>query len=163
MSVLIACFGNVLRGDDGFGAAVAERLLAEPLPADVRVIEVGIGGIHFVQELMGGADMVLVVDAMDIGRSAGTVVIQRPEVADVTMLSADQRRDELADMHFATPERAMMLARGLGVLPAATWLVGVQTTDTDRVGGGLSGPTTAAVGSVVAEIQELIRRHHPPP
>ncbi len=162
MSVLIACFGNVLRGDDGFGAAVAERLLAGPLPPGVRVLEVGIGGIHFVQELMAGVDVLLIVDAVDIGRSAGTVVTQVPDVADVTLLPIDQRRDELADMHYATPERAMMLARGLGVLPAATWVVGVQTTDTDRVGLGLSSPTTAAVGPVVTELHRLIRIHHAP-
>ncbi len=160
MSVLVACFGNVLRGDDGFGTAVAERLLLESLPAGVRVLDVGIGGIHFVQELLGGVDVLLVVDALDVGRRAGVVITQVPDVVDVTVLPIDQRRDELADMHYATPERAMMLARGLGVLPAATWVVGVQTTDTDRVGVGLSEPTAAAVGPVVDEVRRLIFMHH---
>ncbi len=156
MDVLVACFGNVLRGDDGFGAAVAQRLLTKELPSGVRVLEVGIGGIHFVQELMGGVDLLVVVDAVDVGRHAGAVITQVPDVADVSMLTVDQRRDELADMHYATPERALMLARGLGVLPPATWVVGVQTTDTERVGLGLSEATAAAVGPVVTEIFRLI-------
>lgn len=161
MSVLVACFGNVLRGDDGFGAAVAKRLLAGPLAPGVNVMEVGIGGIHFVQELMGGVDVLVVVDAVDLGRPAGTVITQVPDVRDVTLLPIDQRRDELADMHYATPERAMMLARGLGVLPAKTWVVGVQTTDTERVGTGLSGSTEDAIGPAVEEIRRLVDLHHP--
>lgn len=161
MTVLIACFGNVLRGDDGFGRAVCERLLAESLPPDVTVMEAGIGGIHFVQELMRGVDMLLVVDAVDLGRPAGTVIIQVPDVPDVTKLPLDQRRDQLADMHYATPEKAMMLARGLGVLPDKSWVVGVQTTETDWVGVGLSEPTALAVDIAVAEIRRLIELHHP--
>lgn len=156
MSVLVACFGNVLRGDDGFGYAVAQRLLAEPLPDGVAVLEVGIGGIHLVQELMAGVDALIVVDAVDLGRPAGTVITQVPDVADVSALPIEQRRDLLADMHYATPERALMLARGLGVLPATTFVVGVQTTDTERLDQRLSASTAAAVGHAVAEVRRLV-------
>lgn len=161
MSALVACFGNVLRGDDGFGAVVAERLLRETLAPEVRVLEVGIGGIHLVQELMGGIDLLVVIDAVDLGRAPGTIITQVPDVADVMLLPINERRDELADMHYASPARAMMLARGLGVLPAATWLVGVQTTDTDRVGMGLSSTTMAAVSPAIEEVHRLIRAYHP--
>lgn len=152
----MACFGNVLRGDDGFGYAVAQRLAADPLPDGVAVIEVGIGGIHLVQELMCGVDALIVVDAVDLGRPPGTVITQVPDVADVTTLPIEQRRDQLADMHYATPERALMLARGLGVLPATTLLVGVQTTDTERLGQRLSNRTAAAVDHAVTEVRRLV-------
>lgn len=156
MSVLVACFGNALRGDDGLGYAVAQRLQDEPLPAGATVMEVGIGGIHLVQELMVGVDVLIVVDAVDLGRPPGTVITQIPDVADVSLLPIGQRRDELADMHYATPERALMLARGLGVLPATTLVVGVQTTDTERVSRQLSPATAAAVGPVVEEVRRLV-------
>ncbi|MDP9444316.1 MAG: hydrogenase maturation protease [Actinomycetota bacterium] len=161
MTVLVACFGNVLRGDDGFGVAVARRLRADAARSDVHVLEVGIGGIHLVQELMRGVDVLLVVDAVDLGRAAGTVVVQVPDVPDVTMLPAQQQRDELADMHYATPERALLLARALGVLPATTLLVGVQTTDAGRVGEGLSPAAEAAVQPAVDEIRRLVAAHSP--
>jgi hydrogenase maturation protease len=160
--VLVACFGNVLRGDDGFGNAVSTALVDGPLPPGVEVMDVGIGGIHLVQELMDGVGVLVVVDAVDLGLEAGTVVVQRPDVADVNTLPDLARRDELADMHFATPERALMLARGLGVLPRSTLLVGVQTTDTDRVGQGLSTTTTAAVQRAVAEVRRVIEESLPP-
>lgn len=159
MIALVACFGNVLRADDGVGPAVAQALLAEPLPDGVRVLEVGIGGIHLVQELMTGVDVLLVVDAVDLGLAAGSVIVQRPDVLDVSTLSVSRRRDELADMHLATPARALMVALGLGVLPAITLLVGVQTTDTEEPRYGLSELTTRAVPTAVQEVRRLLALH----
>ncbi len=125
----------------------------------MRVLDVGIGGIHLVQELMLGADLLLVVDAVDLGRPAGAVVVQRPDVLDVSTLSVDRRRDELADMHLATPARALMVALGLGVLPASTLVVGVQTTDTEEPRHELSATTRRAVPVVVAEVRRLLAEH----
>lgn len=158
MDAIVACFGNVLRGDDGVGPAVAQALLDEPLPVGVRVLEVGIGGMHLVQELLAAAvDVLLIVDAVDLGRPPGTVVVQRPQVLDVSTLSVDRRRDELADVHLATPARALMVALGLGVLPPTTLVVGVQTTDTDEPRHGLSETTRRAVPAAVEEVRRLLR------
>ncbi len=154
---VVACFGNVLRADDGVGPAVAQALAALTLPTGVRLLEVGIGGIHLVQELLAEpADLLLIVDAVDLGRAAGAVVVQRPVVLDVSTLSVDRRRDELADMHLATPARACMVALGLGVLPAQTFVVGMQTTDTEEPRYGLSATTAAAVPVVVDEVLRLL-------
>ena len=161
---IVACFGNVLRADDGVGAAVAHALVDTPLPSGVVVMEVGIGGIHLVQELLrGDTQVLLIVDAVDLGRPAGTVVVQRPNILDVSTLSVDRRRDELADMHLATPARALMVALGLGVLPAITLIVGVQTTDTEEPRHSLSDVTTSTVPVVVNEIQRLLSEHQPVP
>lgn len=53
---LIVGFGNVLLGDDDFGVEVVRRLAAIDLPADVHRLDVGIGGIHCVLQLMEGLD-----------------------------------------------------------------------------------------------------------
>lgn len=154
--VLVACFGNVLRGDDGFGNVVAERLLAAAVPAGVVVLEVGIGGIHLVHELLSGVQTLIVVDAVDLARTPGTVVVQRPDVLDVSTLTPMQRRDQLADMHYATPERALMLARALEVLPEEVWVVGGQVAEVDGLGQGLSSPLEPAVAVAVAEVKRLV-------
>jgi hydrogenase maturation protease len=156
MNVLVAGVGNLLRGDDGFGVVVAERLLAQGAPRQVRVLDIGIGGIHLVQELLDPVDALVVVDAVDLGRPPGTVLVIRPDVRDVTALPLARRRDELADMHYATPERAFMLARGLGVLPAATWVVGCQPADAERLGEGLSPAVAAVVNTAAAEVRQLV-------
>jgi hydrogenase maturation protease len=68
-----------------------------------------------------------------------------------------QRHDELADMHYATPERAFMLAHGLGVLPPVTWLVGCQPgAESDRPGADLSHEVRAAIGPAAAEVRRLV-------
>ena len=146
----MAGVGNVLRGDDGFGVVVAQRLAAEGTPPDVRVLDVGIGGIHLVQELFDPFDALVVVDAVDLGRAPGTVLTIRPEVA------APTGPDDLADMHYATPERALMLANALGVLPATVWLVGCQPADADTLGDRLSAEVEAAVEPAAAEVRRLL-------
>lgn len=156
MKVLVAGMGNVLRGDDGFGVVVAQRLIEGHLPGGVRVLELGIGGIHLVQELMEPVDAVVVVDAVDLGRPPGTVLVVRPDVLDPNAMSLRARHDHLADMHYATPERALMLARGLGALPAGVWLVGCQPVDAERVGHGLSPEVAGAVDVAVAELRRLV-------
>ncbi len=153
---LVAGVGNVLRGDDGFGVAVAERLARASLPDGVTVVETGIAGIALVQELQRGWDALVVVDAVDRGRPPGTVMVIEPEVIDVGPLSWDERNDLLADMHLATPDRVLLLARALGVLPPWVRIVGCQPTDAETVHEGLSAEVQAAVGRATVEVLRLL-------
>lgn len=154
--ILVAGMGNVLRGDDGFGVVVVQRLVERPLPPAVRVIEVGIGGIHLVQELLERPDVLVVVDAIDLGRDPGTVLVVRPDVEDVSSLPLLERHDRLADMHWTSPQRAFLLARGLGVLPATTWLIGCQPEQMDELGEGLSARVLQAVDPAITELRTLV-------
>lgn len=115
-------------------------------------METGIAGIALVQELQEGWDALIVVDCVDLGRPPGMVMLIDPDVIDVQALSWEERHDLLADMHLATPERAMMLARALGVLPSKLLMVGCQPVDPDGVGQEMSPPVAAAVDVAVKEI-----------
>jgi hydrogenase maturation protease len=150
--ILIAGVGNVLKADDAFGVEVARRLEAMELPAGVRVVETGIGGIALVQELQDGWDALIVADAVDRGREPGTVMLIEPDVIDVHALSWGERSDLLADAHLATPERVFMLSKALGVLPQRLLMVGCQPLDVDAIGTEMSEPVQAAVGIAVNEI-----------
>lgn len=156
--VLIAGVGNVLRGDDGFGVEVAHRLEEMQLPAGIRVVETGIGGIALVQELQDGWDAMIVIDTVDRSRAPGTVMVINPEVVDVETLSWSERHDLLADMHLATPRRALMLARALGVLPPVVRLVGCQPVDAERVGIGLHPMMVSAVEVAVRQVLDEVTR-----
>lgn len=149
-------FGNVLRRDDGFGVVVARRLLSQPVPHEVRVLELGIGGIHLVQELLDPVDGLVVVDAVELGRVPGTVFVIRPSVPDVANMTLQERHDQLADMHYATPERAFMLAKGLGALPASTWVVGCQPKSVDRLEEGLTAEVARAVEPAIDEVRSVV-------
>ncbi len=152
MRVLVAGVGNVLRADDGFGVAVARRLADVPLPDGVRVVETGIGGIALVQDLQEGFDALVVVDVVDRGREPGTVMLIEPEVVDVHALSATERHELVTDSHLATPARALMMARALGVLPAQVLMVGCQPLDAESVSEEMSTPVARAVDVAVSEV-----------
>lgn len=154
--VLVVGVGNVLRADDGFGVAVARRLAGRDLPPEVTVVETGIGGIHLVHELMAGYDALIVVDAVDRGRPPGSVLVIDADVIDVAELPPDTRHDLLADMHLATPERALMVARAVGVLPERTIIVGCQPTEIEELGIGLSDEIAAAVDVAVGEVERCL-------
>lgn len=148
--------GNVLHGDDGFGVEVARRLEATDLPPGVAVAETGIGGIHLVHELMAGYDALIVVDTVDRDRPPGTVMVIEADVIDVEPMPVEQRHDLLADMHLATPERALMVAKAVGVLPERTIIVGCQPVEIETLGIGLSDEVTQAVETAMTEIRRCL-------
>ncbi len=108
------------------------------------------------QELQNGWDGLVVVDAVDRGRPPGTIMVIEPEVADVAAMSWEARNDLIADMHLATPERVLLLARALGVLPAWVRIVGCQPADAESVREGLSPEVAAAVGVACDEVRRLV-------
>lgn len=154
--ILVVGVGNILHGDDGFGVEVARRMAERTLPPGVTVVETGIGGMHLVHELMAGFDGLIVIDAVDHGRPPGTVMVITPQVLDVKLLPIEQRHDLMADMHLATPELAMMVAKAVGVLPDRTVVIGCQPVEIETLGIGLTDEMTRAVDVAVSEVERCI-------
>jgi len=150
--VLVAGVGNQLRADDAFGVEVAHRLMTMDLPEGVKVVETGIGGIALVQELQEGYDALVVIDAVDRGRPPGHVMLILLDVPHVNDMEWGERYDFLADVHLATPERALIMSKALGVLPDDTLMVGCQPVDAETPGIPMSPEVTAAVEVAVAEV-----------
>ena len=144
--VVVGCVGNVLRGDDGFGPAVAERLT--DLPEGVEVVETGIGGIALLQELIAGCEGLILVDAVDRGEAPGTVFVIEPEVLD---------SEHVADVHLANPERVLTMAKGMGALPERIRIVGCQPADYDELGAGLSPAVVDSVEVAAERVRDTIR------
>jgi hydrogenase maturation protease len=157
MRVVVAGFGNVLRADDGFGVEVIRVLEQGPVPGGVELLDVGIGGIHLVQVLDHRADALIVLDALaGVDRPAGTLLVIEPDVIDVDAMTSTARRDHLADVHYATPDRALMLARAMQVLPVTTLVVGCVPEDADAVRLGLSPTVAAVVPAAADEVRRLV-------
>lgn len=156
MRILVAGVGNLLQGDDGFGVEVAHRLQVRDLPPEVTVVETGTGGIHLVQEILAGFDVLVMVDAVDRDRPPGTVMVIEPEVDSSEGMTDMERFDYLADMHYTKPAKALMLAQALNILPERTLLVGCQPESMDRLERSLSPVVEAAVDTAVEEITKLI-------
>ncbi len=143
--ILVACVGNMLRLDDGFGYVVASRLSG--LPPGVEVLETGIGGMTLVQELMVGCDGLIIVDAVDRGAEPGTLFLIEPDIGEPV---------EIGDIHLANPDRVLALAKGLGCLPQRVLLVGCQPSETEGIGEALSPPVARAVDVAVERIRETL-------
>lgn len=144
--ILVAGVGNLLRGDDGFGPAVAQRLGSAP--AGAEVVETGIGGIALLQELMAGCDGLILVDASDQGAEPGTVFLIRPEI---------EEAEHVPDVHLANPDRVLAMAKTLGVLPERVLIVGCQPAEVDELEQRLSPAVERAVAVAVAKVQETLR------
>lgn len=155
MRILVAGMGNALSGDDGFGVAVAHVLAARRLPPEVRVIEVGIGGIHLVQELMSGFDALIVVDAVERGAEPGTIFVLEPDVPEI---NSQNSQALLADIHYTIPSRALMLAKALRVLPESVMLVGCQGELVDTLDLELTPVVKRSVGRAVERIEAMIEQ-----
>ena len=141
----MACVGNVLRRDDGFGPAVATQL--GELPAGAALVETGIGGVALLQELMVGYEGLVLIDAVDREAPPGTVFAITPEVGEAV---------HVPDVHLANPERVLTMARSMGVLPERVLIVGCQPADADGLGQGLSPEVDRAVGIAAAKVRETL-------
>lgn len=152
MRTLVAGFGNVLRGDDGFGVEVIRRLgELGPLPG-VDLMEVGTAGIRLAQELLTPYDRLVIVDAMTRGGAPGTVYVSAVESVE----SAAE-----VDLHLAVPARALAVAKALGALPREVFIVGCEPADVDELTTVLTTPVQAAVETALAHIRRLLGE--PPP
>ncbi len=155
-SVLVACVGNVLRGDDAFGVAVARRLSAtRALPDGTRLIETGTGGLAIVYELMNGYDVLIVVDAVDLERQPGSVFVIEPSVPDPEAIPAHERQALFSNLHLAEPSRVFVLSRAAGVLPEHVFLVGCQPEVVDDFAEALSPSVERAVGVAATTVVDL--------
>jgi len=148
--VLVAAFGNELRGDDGFGIAVLRTLEAiqpNAYGVDVRLLEVGTGGLWLAQELLSGYDRLIIVDAVTRNTAPGTVCVLRIEDVPAT---------GHIDMHLAVPSRALAAAKALGALPPETFLVGCEPADVEELTTELSDSVRKAVPAAANHVRSLM-------
>lgn len=147
---LVAGFGNVLRGDDGFGVEVVHRLADDPaVTAVADVLEVGTGGMRLVQALVDGYDRLVIVDAVRRDSPPGTVF---------TLVIESFGDAEHVDMHMTLPASALSLAAALRALPREVFMVGCEPAETDELSLELSTVVQAALPAALERIRELVSR-----
>ena len=144
--ILIAGVGNELRQDDAFGVLLAQKLQQEAMfPSSVRVMEIGSAGIHLVQQLFDGYDVLILLDIVKWGGAAGTIHFKEVDVKDISQLPADEKNEFLADMHYVNPLKALMMAKALNVLPKQVLFLGCESEEHEEIGIGLSAAVNNAV------------------
>jgi hydrogenase maturation protease len=151
--VLVAGIGNIFFGDDGFGVAVARRLLREPFSAGVKVADFGIRGMDLAYELCAGYDAAILLDAVPRGKPPGSIFLLEPEGFDASPLPVNSHRMD--------PMAVLGLACQLGVLPPRLLIVGcepgrIDWDNFDSCSMNLTPAVNAAVDKAADLVQELL-------
>jgi len=147
--IFVVGVGNIFLGDDGFGVEVVTRMKRRPTPDAVRVEDYGIRGVHLAYELLEGSyDLVILIDALDLGEEPGIISVFEPEL--------DNDADVLPDAHDLDPASVMGLLAGLGGSVGRMLVVGCQPSTTGEQM-GLSAPVEAAVDEAIRVVDELVQ------
>ncbi|MFN2183228.1 MAG: hydrogenase maturation protease [Anaerolineae bacterium] len=141
---LILGLGNPMRGDDGIGVRVIEKLAVHALPQGVEAAEGGTKGLGLVN-LMEGWRRVILVDAANVGLAPGEFA--RFTRQEARLLGDDQR----LSVHNAGLREALLLAEVLELLPEEIVIYGVQPAKLDWHA-QLSPEVEAAVPGLVRSI-----------
>ncbi|MEO5581796.1 MAG: hydrogenase maturation protease [Saprospiraceae bacterium] len=153
--ILIAGVGNELRQDDAFGVLLAQKLHQETsFPSSVKVMEIGSAGIHLVQQLFDGYDVLVLLDIVKWGGIAGTIHFKDVEVKDISTMPADEKNEFLADMHYINPLKALMMAKALNILPKQVVFLGCESKEHEEIGIGVSAAVEAALPIAIKKIKD---------
>ncbi len=158
MRALVAGFGNIFFGDDGYGPAVARLLAAQPFPPQVRVTDFGIRGMHAAFEMLDGYDVVVLIDAVPRGGAPGTLYVIDPS----------DRADEAAgatapDAHAMELHNALALYERLAkdLLPEKRPKIVIVGCEPESTGEGmvLSEAVAAAVPATLPLVRKILAQH----
>ncbi|MCL4239221.1 MAG: hydrogenase maturation protease [Anaerolineae bacterium] len=142
---LILGVGNPLKGDDGAGVLVVQRLLARPdLPPGVTVLDGGTAGLGLIP-LIENYRRVVLVDAALMGETPGTV---RRFAWREARVAGHERP---LSLHQSDLADALTLAEALGSLPPEVIVFGVQPQHTDW-----EQPLSEAVARALPDLIEAL-------
>ena len=142
-AVLVIGVGNPLRGDDGAGAVVIQRL-QNCLPPSVTTLQLDSDGVSLM-EAWQGFEKVILVDAACSGAAPGAI-----HRFDASQIELPRGLFHYSSHLFGIAE-AVELARQLGRLPERLVIYGIEGA-VFVYGEGLSAAVAAAVEQVASTI-----------
>jgi len=164
-SVVVLCCGNPLRGDDGFGPAVAARLNAGDVPEWAVVIDAGTGVRGLLFDILTSErrpDRVIVVDALDLSSDAQTPpdwVREPGEIFEIPIDRLEVPSSVEASVHLAPTSG---LLRALHDADVRIEILACQIASIPGgVSEGLSPPVAAAVERASGSIEGRFLREPP--
>lgn len=157
---LVVCIGNELVADDAVGHAIFNQLVESGLPDTIRLEYCGVGGIALLELLTGQDELLLVVDAVQLGAPPGTVQVwswdELPTIEQGSAISAHGigLKDTISIGLTLYPER----------MPQRILLVGIEGRCFDQLGSSMTPAVAASVPTAVALIvKELTKHFHESP
>jgi hydrogenase maturation protease len=148
-TTVVLGLGNLIHSDDGVGVHAVQRLQADcRVPADVQLLDGGTLGLMLLNHV-GGARRLLVIDAVDVGAPAGTLVRLEGEELRGMPGSGSVHQLGFADL--------LAALRITGQEPDELVVLGIQPESTE-LGTSLSASVADALNEVIeAAIAQLSR------
>jgi hydrogenase maturation protease len=148
-TIVVLGIGNTLRGDEGVGIHVLQRVLAEHRLGDhVRAIDGGVMGLELLPYLEG-CSALLLLDAVDAGLPPGSVVRLEGEAVPAAW-------EQKLSMHQAGLADLLALLRMEGLMPERLVLLGVQPAIIDW-SLDLSPQVVASFDRLVEQVVDQLR------
>lgn len=144
-AIRIIGLGNEFRGDDAVGLLAARRLQGV-IGDHAEVIEAAMAGVELL-ELMKGAQVSLLIDAVCSGQAPGT--IHRLDASSGSIAPDLFPRST----HAVGVAEALELARELGVIPPKVIVYGIEAADTE-----MGRPLSPHVVRALNEVVQLVLR-----
>jgi hydrogenase 3 maturation protease len=143
-SAVILGIGNILKGDDGAGPLVCERLKAAKVSAGL--IDAGTVPENYIQRIIKKAPRALIViDAVDFGAEAGTIKIFKPDELNSLVIST----------HTLSPRLFIDLVRRS--IQVDVYFIGIQPVQTQ-----LGQPVSGAVNKAIEKLSAVLAEVFPP-
>jgi hydrogenase 3 maturation protease len=141
---VILGIGNVLKGDDGAGPLLCQKLLKAGISAEV--IDAGTAPENYIQSIIKKAPQsLLIVDAIDFGAPPGDVQIFRPKKLSSLVIST----------HTLSPRLLVdMICKSIEV---DVHFVGIQPAQTQ-----LGQPITPQVSQALQKLTDVLTEVFPP-
>jgi len=153
-TVLVVGIGNTLRGDDGFGPRMIERLEGK---VSARLLDVGEVPESYLGRLLEQkARTILVLDAADIGEVPGTATILEADDLAGCNLSTHQMPLELFFRYVRENSHADIFA--LGVQPKQISLGSEMSPEVDSTAGVLSEVLIELLSEAPAQLSGATRQ-----
>jgi hydrogenase maturation protease len=149
---MILGIGNILNRDEGLGVHAVHCIQAESSEnGGIEIKDGGTLGLNLLP-LIEECSHLLIIDAIDAGKIAGTVIELRGN--DIPMFAQVKLSD-----HQTTLRDVLGYAKMRGKLPHELVLLGVQPEDTS-LGIGLGDAVEKATERLVARAKEIIKTWH---
>ncbi len=146
--ILVAGLGNIFLSDDGFGVEVLRRLAERTHEQPVRLLDIGIRGIHLVHEVLDGCAALILIDAAPRGARPGTISV-------IDASAEEPGGPPLLDPHDLAPDEVLRLLQQWGHRPARIWVVACEPLSLSP-GIGLSPVVRERIDVAVAEVERVI-------
>lgn len=153
MKALVAGFGNIFFGDDGFGSELLARFAQRRLPDAVRAVDFGIRGLHAAFEMLGEYDLVVFADAVARGGAPGTLYVIEPD--EMPARTPDAHAMEL---HNALALYGRLAAQFEPKRRPAIVVIGCEPRSTAE-GIGLSADVEAALPAALELLASILSKH----